>query len=154
MTTWKQAFREGVVTGSLASALSAAYLLLAGQRRGIPAAPTNAISHWIFGNRSLRQDEPSLRYTATGYLIHHVSAVFWGVIHAKLWGGREAAKKPVPAIAGAVVAAGVANLVDYRMTPKRLTPGFEHRLGTPEMVNVYACFAIGLAIGSMLLKKR
>jgi hypothetical protein len=154
MTTWKQAFREGLVTGSLASVLSAAYLVLAGERRGVPAAPTNAISHWIFGNRSLREDDPSLLYTATGYLIHHASSVFWGVLHAKAWGAKPQAKKPLPAVAGAVVAAGVANLVDYQLTPKRLTPGFEHRLGKPEMVHVYACFAIGLAIGSMLLKKR
>ena len=51
-------------------------------------------------------------------------------------------------------AAGVASFVDYQLTPKRLTPGFEHRLGKPEMVNVYAGFAIGLAIGSLLMKKR
>jgi hypothetical protein len=154
MTTWKQAFREGVVTGSIASVLSAAYLTLAGQRRSVPAAPTNAVSHWIFGDPALREDDPSLLYTATGFLIHHASSIFWGVLHAKLWGARQQAKKPLPAIAGAVVAAGIANAVDYKLTPKRLTPGFEHRLGTPEMVNVYACFALGLAIGSMLLKKR
>ena len=154
MTTWKQALREGLVTGSLASVLSAAYLVLAGQRSGVPAAPTNAISHWFFGDPSLREDAPSLRYTVTGYLIHHASSVFWGVLHAKAWGARQEAKRPLPAIAGAAVAAGVANLVDYQLTPRRLTPGFEHRLGKPEMANVYACFAIGLAIGSMLLKKR
>lgn len=154
MTTWKQAFREGAVTGTVAAVVSAAYLVFAGQRRGMPAAPTNAVSHWLFGDRALRQEEASLAYTATGYLIHHASSIFWGVIHAKLWGGRAEAKKPLPAIAGAVVTAGVANFVDYRLTPKRLTPGFEHRLGTPEMVNVYACFALGLAIGSMLLRKR
>ena len=154
MTTWKQAFREGLVTGSLASVLSTAYLALAGQRRGMPAAPTNAVSHWIFGDRSLRQEEPSVTYTVTGYLIHHASSVFWGVLHAKAWGGRPEAKKPVPAIAGAVAVAAVANVVDYQLTPRRLTPGFEHHLGKPEMAKVYACFALGLAIGSMLLRKR
>ncbi len=154
MTSWKQALKEGLVTGSLASMLSTAYLVWAGERRGMPAAPTNAVSHWIFGNRALRQDEASLRYTATGYFIHHACSVFWGVVHAKAWGGRPQAKQPVPAIAGAIVTAGVANLVDYTLTPKRLRPGFEHRLRKPEMAKVYACFAIGLAIGSMLLKKR
>ena len=154
MSTWKPAIREGLVSGSLASLFSAAYLAWAGARRGMPAAPVNAVSHWFFGDRSLRQDEPSLRYTATGYLTHHAAAIFWGVLHAKLWGTRAIAKKPLPAAAGAVAAAGVACFVDYQLTPKRLTPGFEHRLAKPDMTAVYACFALGLMAGSLLMKKR
>jgi hypothetical protein len=154
MTTWKEALREGVVSGSLASLFSAAYLALAGQRQGRIAAPVNAVSHWFFGDRALREDDPSLTYTLTGYVTHHMAAIFWGVLHAKAWGARREAKQPLPAAAGAVAAAGVACLVDYQLTPKRLTPGFEHRLARPEMANVYACFALGLMVGSLLMKKR
>ena len=154
MSTWKPAIREGLVSGSLASLFSAAYLAWAGTRRGMPAAPVNAVSHWFFGDRSLRQDEPSLRYTATGYLTHHAAAIFWAVLHAKVWGTRAIAKQPLPAAAGAVAAAGVACFVDYQLTPKRLTPGFEHRLAKPDMTAVYACFALGLMAGSLLMKKR
>lgn len=154
MTTWKQALREGVVAGSLASVFSAAYLAWAGNRRGEPAAPLNAVSHWFFGNRALREDEPSLLYTAAGYVTHHLASIFWATLHAKAWGARPEAKQPLPALAGAVTAAAVASFVDYQLTPKRLTPGFEHRLGRPEMANVYACFALGMAIGSLLMRKR
>ena len=154
MITWKQAFREGLVSGSLASLLSAAWLVLSGDRRDLPAAPLNAVSHWMFGNRAFHQDEPSFRYTATGYLIHHACSVFWAVLHARVWGARPESKQPLPAIAGAVATAAVASLVDNQLTPRRLTPGFEHRLGRPQIVNVYACFALGLAIGSMLMRKR
>jgi hypothetical protein len=154
MPTWKQAFREGLVSGSFASIFSAAYLAWAGRRHGQPAAPVNAVSHWFFGDRALRQDDASLRYTLSGYLTHHGASVFWAVLHAKAWGARPQAKQPVPAVAGAVTAATVACFVDYQLTPKRLTPGFEHRLGRPEMANVYAFFALGLAVGSLLMKKR
>ena len=154
MPTWKQAFREGLVSGSLAALLSAAYLAWAGHRRGQPAAPVNAISHWLFGDRSLRQDASSLKYTLTGYVTHHLAAIFWGVLHAKAWGARAPAKEPIPALAGAVTAATVACIVDYQLTPKRLTPGFEHRLGRPEVANVYAFFALGLAIGTLVMKNR
>lgn len=154
MITWKQALREGIVSGSLASILSASYLAWAGGRRGHPAAPLNAVSHWFFGDRSLRQDEPSARYTLTGYLTHHSASIFWGILYAKLWGARPQAKQPLPALAGGVAAAAVACFIDYQLTPKRLTPGFEHRLGRPEMAKVYACFALGLAIGSLLMKRR
>jgi hypothetical protein len=112
------------------------------------------VSHWFFGDRSLRQNEPSLMYTLTGYVTHHAAAIFWGVLAAKAWGGRDAAKKPLPAIAGGVATAAVACFVDYKLTPKRLTPGFEHRLGRPEMANVYAFFALGIAIGTMVMSKR
>jgi hypothetical protein len=154
MPTWKEAFREGAVSGSIASLLSAACLVWSGQRRGQPAAPVNAVSHWFFGDLALRKDDPSVLFTATGFLIHHAASVFWGVLHAKAWGARERAKEPLPAVAGAVAAAGVACLVDLRLTPKRLTPGFEHRLGRPEMTSVYATFALGLLVGSLLMRKR
>lgn len=154
LPTWKQAFREGAVSGSIASVLSAAYLAWAGLRRGEPAAPINAVSHWFFGDGSLREDTPSLKHTLTGYVTHHAASIFWAVILAKLWGAREEAKDPIPAIGGAVTAASIACFVDYQLTPRRLTPGFEHRLGRPEMANVYALFALGLALGTLAMKKR
>jgi hypothetical protein len=154
MSTWKQALGEGAVTGSIAAVLSASWLAWAGHRRGTPAAPVNAVSHWFFGDRSLRQDEPSLRYTLAGYVTHHVASVFWGVLHAKLWAARQRHKAPAPAVAGAVAASAVACFVDYQLTPKRLTPGYEHRLDKPELAGVYACFALGLLAGTLLLRKR
>ena len=154
MITWKQALREGAVSGSLASILSAAYLVYAGERRSTPAAPVNAISHWFFGRRAIEADQPSLLYTVTGYLVHHCASMFWGVLSAKAWGSSKQPRKPLEAAAGSVVTAGVACFVDYQLTPKRLSPGFEHRLKQPEMVNVYACFALGLAVGTLLMRRR
>ena len=154
MSTWKEALREGAVSGSIASVLSAAYLTWAGRRNGTPAAPVNAVSHWFFGDKALHEDEPSALYTLTGYLTHHGASIFWGTLHAKLWGADPAHKEPLPALAGAAAASAVACFVDYQLTPKRLTPGFEHRLGKPELANVYACCAIGLAVGTLLMRRR
>lgn len=142
------------MSGSLASVLSTAYLAWAGHRRGQTAAPVNAISHWIFGDPSLRRDPPTLKYTLTGYLVHHGASLFWAVLHAKLWGARARAKQPLPAALGAATVASVACFVDFQCTPKRLTPGFEHRLGQPEIGKVYAFFALGIAIGSLLMRRR
>ena len=153
-TSWKQALREGAVSGSIASVISAAYLAWAGYRHGGPAAPVNAVSHWFFGNRALHRDQASVKYTLTGYVTHHIAAIFWGVLHARFWGGKPAHKDPLPALAGAVAASGIACFVDYQLTPKRLTPGFEHRLSRPELTNVYVCFAAGLLIGTLLMRQR
>ena len=154
MTPWKQALREGAVSGSIASLLSAGCLALEGRLRGTTAAPMNAVSHWFFGDRALHEDEPSLLYTMGGYLTHHCAAIFWGVLHARFWGGKRAHKEALPAIAGAVGASAVACFVDFQLTPQRLTPGFEHRLGKPELANVYACFALGLLIGTLMMRRR
>lgn len=152
MTTWKRAWKEGVVSGSIASVLSTWMLVRAGRRRGDAAGPVNAVSHWIWGDRALREDGASPAFTATGYLIHHAASLWWGVLHARAWGARPEAKRPLPLALGATAAAAVACFVDYRLTPKRLTPGFEHRLSRKEMALVYGLFAVGLAIGSRMMK--
>ena len=155
MSPWKQSLRTGALAGSLASITSMAALLVAGRRQaGTPIAPLNAISHWIWGDRALRQEQADLRHTLTGYLIHHAASVFWGVLYARAWATRREAQAPRPALAGAAVASSVACFVDYRLTPRRLTPGFEHHLSRPALGMVYGCFALGLAAGALLAARR
>ena len=150
MSPWKQALEEGAIAGSVASIASAAALLVAGRcENGFSAAPVNAISHWVWDRPALHKNHPNLRHTLMGYLVHHGASVFWGTLHARAWGTRREAKQPGPAFAGAAAATAVACFVDLRLTPRRLTPGFEHRLSGPAMAAVYTCFAIGLALGSM-----
>ena len=79
--TWNTALKEGLVSGSLASLLSTAVLAAAGQRQaGSAAAPVNAVSHWLWGDESLREDHADLRHTLTGYITHHLAAVFWATL--------------------------------------------------------------------------
>jgi hypothetical protein len=150
MDSWNQALRDGVIAGSVASLSSTAALALAGHwENGDPAAPVNAISHWLWDRRALRQNGPSLRHTLIGFLIHHSASIFWGTLHARAWGCRPRAKELGPALAVAGATAAFAYFVDYRLTPRRLTPGFEHRLSSKSMLAVYVCFALGLAAGSI-----
>jgi hypothetical protein len=155
MTILKRALREGATTGSAASILSTAALALAGRREnGTCAAPVNAISHWVWDHPALRQDGTDARHTVTGYLIHHGASIWWGTLHSLAWGGRREAKRPAPALVGAGVAAAGACFVDFKMTPERLTPGFEHRLSPGALLGVYASFALGLALASMALARK
>ena len=55
-----------MVSGATASALSAALGKLGS---GSAFAPTNAVSHYVFGEKAAHRDLPSIRYT-----IHHLSA--------------------------------------------------------------------------------
>ncbi len=54
----------------------------------------------------------------------------------------------------AVLAAAGLRQAGYQLTPKRLTPGFEHRLSTAAMVAVYGALAAGFALGAVLLQDR
>lgn len=151
---WKQISKEALAAGSLGSLLSTAVLLAAGRREaGSAVAPVNAVSHWLWDRESLHADQPDLKHTAAGYLTHHGASVFWAALHAAAAHGQPAARTAGAVIAGSVATSALACLVDYRVVPKRLTPGFEHRLSTGAMVGVYAALAVGLAGGAWLVRR-
>jgi formate-dependent nitrite reductase membrane component NrfD len=147
--------REGAVTGSLASILSTAVLALAGARQNrSAAAPINAASHWIWGDESLREDRLTLRHTLLGLLTQHAASIFWAALYSRIYGHRPEAKQWPQALAGAATTCAIAGVVDYMVVPKRLTPGYEHRLSTSAMVAVYAALAAGFALGAAVLRRR
>lgn len=86
MKPWSEAIRDGAVSSSLASMASTAVLAASGEKEnGTPYAPTNAISHWFWGERAAHRNDLSARYTLLGYTIHHASATLWAVIYEKFF---------------------------------------------------------------------
>jgi hypothetical protein len=154
MDNWNMAFKRGVVSGATASVLSTAALALLGkQATRSPYAATNAISHWIWGNKAAHQDIPSVRYTMLGYLIHHASATFWSVLFERYCARLLDRKDTATTLATATAASAVACLTDYQLTPQRLHPGYEKRLSRPALAVVYGAFGLGLAAGAMLCRR-
>jgi len=147
------ALQQTVATGGAASLLSMLMLLARCRREGQPVLRgLNAISHWLWGDRALRQDRASLRYTATGAIIHHASSLFWAALLAAAT-RKKAALAPPQFLPYAAATTAVAWVVDYHLTPKRLTPGFEHVISTRSRLFVYAAFAAGLALGALRNKR-
>ena len=154
MDNWTIALRRGLVSGATSSLLSTAALAVLGKAgTGSMFAPTNAISHWFFGSKATRRDRPSLRYTGTGYLIHHLSSMFWAVLFERLFGKVLDRRDPVQALGVGTVASAAACFTDYQLTPPRLRPGFEERLPAPSLALVYAAFGVGLAAGALLCRR-
>jgi hypothetical protein len=151
VTIWKSVLKQGLIAGSLGSVASALALVLAGRREaGSGAAPVNAVSHWYWGDRSLHRRQVDLPHTAMGYLTHHAASIFWATAYAAASKNSKAART-LPGIAtGALATSAVACFVDYQLTPKRLTPGFEHELSRTAMAGVYAAMAAGLGAGVYL----
>lgn len=121
---------------------------------GHAAAPTNAISHWLWEDESFKTNQLNLRHTLTGYAIHHVTSVFWATLYSRAYGQRPGANTAARAVPASAVASAIACFTDYQLTPQRLQPGFEKRLSTPAMAVVYGSFALGLALGNLLLAEQ
>lgn len=140
--------RDAAISGSAASVLSTLALLWFGRReRGSAVNPTNAISHWVWGDGALTARDPSARHTLVGYAIHHCASVFWALFYEGLCHPREPDRGLARRAGDAAAIATAAYVVDTRFTPHRLTPGFERRLSGRALAGVYAAFAIGLVIG-------
>lgn len=140
---------HGLVAGSLASVLSTCVLAWAGRRENASAsAPLNAVSHWYWGDEALRRDGPDARHTATGYATHHAASVFWGGLLALACRRRPALRHGSGALLGSAATGALACFVDFQLTPRRFTPGFEHRLPRPALAGAYTAFALGLWLGT------
>jgi hypothetical protein len=144
---WDQAARAALLSGSAASLLSSLALAWRGRREvHDAAAPLNGPSQWVWGTQAPYARGFSVRHTVVGYAIHHVASIFWALAYERC---RPKAARPASAVAAAVAIAATASFVDYRLTPKRLEPGFDKRLSRSSLVLVYAAFAAGLAAATL-----
>lgn len=142
------------ISGSLASLLSMAALAHRGRRDvGSALAPINAPSHWFWGDEALRRNGASVRYTLLGSATHHASSLFWAVFYEVLR-ARRRRRTAANAAADAAVVTALAAVVDLKLVPERLTPGFERRLSRRSLAWVYVAFGAGLAIGGALTAAR
>jgi hypothetical protein len=154
MQSWKTSMQRGMVSGTTSSLLSTLVLAATGKgETNSMFAPTNAISHWLWGDKAARRDALSWRYTLIGYAIHHASATFWAVLFERVMGNRLNRKQAALTLQAASAASAVACFTDYQLTPHRLHPGYEMRLSTPALALVYGAFGLGLAAGAMLCRR-
>lgn len=154
MSTPLQIGRAAVVSGSVASVVSTAALALLSTVEGRGAAqPTNATSHWWYGDRAARVASPSAAETAVGYATNHAAAIFWALLFETL-----RSRLSVRSLSGsaqlAAATAMVAAVVDYGLVPKRLTPGWELVLSRKSTAAAFLALAAGLTLGGMLSEQR
>ncbi|WP_157991550.1 hypothetical protein [Caldimonas tepidiphila] len=149
MKPWSRVIGNALISGNAAGLASMAALAIFGRKdAGSVMRPINAPSHWLHGDRGTRQDGISVRYTLPGVLTHQLSAVFWAMFFERLVPDRPEHRSPPALLGHAAVGTAVAALVDLKLVPRRLTPGFEQPLRSRSLWWVYSCFALGLAAGS------
>jgi hypothetical protein len=145
--------RSALVTGTIASLLSTAALAALARFEGKSfVQPTNATSHWLNGDEAGRRESADVAHTAVGYATHHGSAVFWA-LPFELWLAKSPPKSTPELLARAAAMSAIAAAVDYGITPRRLTPGWELTLSKQSMVAAFASLAIGLAAGAVVSRE-
>jgi hypothetical protein len=141
--------QRAVKDGLLAAALSGSTMAARSKAdSGSAVAAVNAPSHVVHGEEAVHREDVSVSHTLLGAAIHTASAMLWAALYETLQARRERRT-----VSGALVdAAGVAALaavVDLKVVPERLTPGFQHRLSRESLWMVYGSFALGLALGGL-----
>ena len=138
---------DTAATGGAATALTTATILCLGAERDASMwAPLNAVSHIAFGDHAAQHTELSAKYTATGTALNTAAVFSWAAVHVGVMKLLPQQNLAAAAGAGAAVAA-LAYVTDYYVVPRRLTPGFEKRLGGRSLFWIYAALAAGLAAG-------
>lgn len=137
--------RRSLVSGTVAGIVTSLLSGLAARQAGIPAAaPTNAVSHVLWGRKAAARDRPSAKYTLSGFIINHLASIVWAAVYEKFFGTRARRGDVAMAVAGGVLVSAAAYMVDYYVVPKRFTPGYEKRLAGPALFLIYGGLAFSL----------
>jgi len=135
-------------SGTLASVLSTVAVSIFSRRHcGAVAAGTNSASQWFWYPRARHVGRPSLVYTLAGYAIHHASSLLWSSVYEATRPQQAPASGRIARAAGVSV---LAYVVDYHVVPRRLSPGFEHRIGAAGMWAAYTAFGVGLLLATRI----
>ncbi|MBB5503150.1 hypothetical protein [Paraburkholderia sp. MM5384-R2] len=155
---WYQAtratLRRAVPSGLLAGCVSAATAAAAStDASGSPLAPINAVTHCLWPQRALRERGFSIRHTVAGFAIHQAAAIFWAMMFEQLvdrMAGPDPSRRPGATAVAAATTVASAYVVDYKVVPNRLTPGFEAHLSRRSLGNVYVALGAGLLAAALL----
>lgn len=146
---WSQIGLSAVVTGTVATLVSGAALAALAKAEGKGALqPTNATSHWLNGDEAANVDLPDAGHTLVGFLTHHASAIFWAAPF-EAWLAANPPRSLATLLRDAFAMSGIAWAVDYGLTPRRFTPGWELVLSKQSMFLSYVALAFGLAAGAL-----
>jgi hypothetical protein len=112
-------------------------------------APLNAVSHIAWGDEAARRTGWSWKYTFTGILLNLVAVTGWAAVYHLLFDRAIKKREIAVAVLGGPIVSAAAYITDYKIVPKRFTPGFEKRLSSKSMFCVYATLAAALAAGAI-----
>lgn len=128
----------------LAAAAVTASVMAAGRAENGTAWPAiNAVAHMVRGDAALEVDRFQPAVSLPALALNAASVSTWMLLYRLAFGRTRWPRSLLTGLLGALVA----YTVDYRLVPKRLTPGFEKYLSSRGVALIYAvlglCFALG-----------
>jgi hypothetical protein len=142
---------SSLITGSVASVVSTITLAALAKLEGKHAAqPLNSI--WLHGDNASLVGAVDADHTVVGFATHHASALFWA-LPFETWLAVRPPQSSIELLRDAAVMSAIAAIVDYGITPKRLTPGWELTLSRQSMAGAFAGLALGLAAGAYVSRR-
>lgn len=150
MNDWVRLGARTIVSGTLASLASTLALAALARAEGKSALrPANATSHWLNGPAAGRVEAATARHTGVGLATHEAACLFWALPFA-LWTAGRGSGGAATVLRDALVLSAIAATVDYTITPKRFTPGWEDVLSKRSMAAAYGAMAVGLTAGALI----
>ena len=154
MNLEKEARQVALKTAGATAATTLALMLVGARENGDAFTPINAVSHIPWGERAKKQRGFSARWTLPGIALSGFAMAAWALIHRAgmlALPSRDAeksastrTKKSRAAALGAAVSA-LAYIVDFKVVPPSLRPGFETQISPRGLLFVYLVLAISLA---------
>ncbi len=137
---------DGLKTGFvMAAATNAAIMLASDRENGSPWAAVNSIAHIVDGDDKQQPTRYSPRESWLGIAVNGTAMCAWGVLYE---GALEVTRARSSALT-AVVGAAASYAIDYKVVPKRYTPGIEQRLSRRSVLVAYAALAAALALSPL-----
>lgn len=113
-------------------------------------APVQAISHIAFGEQAYLTNRLNLTFASVGFLLNAFAMVGWSVVAELILRGLKVTPSSVlGTFAIGFCISALAYWVDFKVVPKRFTPGFEHVLSRRALYLVYWILAISIGMGSL-----
>ncbi|MDQ2686316.1 MAG: hypothetical protein M3Y28_00450 [Armatimonadota bacterium] len=136
----------GLKTGLVLAATTTAAILLVSQKENhSPWAALNCVAHIVDGDEKEQPTDFSPRETGLGLAVNATAMGLWGVLYEGALSITKIRSTPLTA----ALATAVAYVTDYKLVPKRFTPGIEKRLSQPAILAVYAVLGATLAASSL-----
>jgi hypothetical protein len=137
--------RRALASGLAGTVTSTAALAAMASIEGKGAAqPLNATSHVVYGDEAAAFRQADVDHTVIGLGTHAAATIFWAATF-EAWLVARPTRDPLILTGRAVGIGLLAATVDYTITPKRFTPGWELVLSKTSMAVAYGAMAAGFA---------
>ena len=145
-----QILTRGLKTGlALAATTTAAILLASDKETGSPWAALNCVAHIVDGDEKEQPTGYSPRESVLGIVVNGTAMAAWGVLYE---GGLRVTNTPSSPLT-ALLATAAAYGIDYKIVPKRYTPGIEKRLSQNAVWLIYGVLAATFALSPLWNKR-